>query len=109
MGYMQTAIIEYLRGAGARSNREIHEALTRTTGLRISGTMINVALYRMARDGIVDRLRKGHYALARAGAARGLDRLLVAGALDRLEADYRAALRAELEARGWRYERGAAR
>lgn len=99
MGYLQTFILDYLRGAGVRTNAQICDAVSRE--YLVSRNHINVTLARMVCLGLVERKRVGLYAVSQQGIARTCDRLLVSGVLDRLEADYADAFAHELQTRGW--------
>ncbi len=99
MGYLQTHILEYLTRTGARSVDAIYNAALEEH--TVARDTVRHALFRMTRDGLLMRKRRGVYALARGGYAATCDRLLVAGVIDRLETAYGSALRAELIARGW--------
>lgn len=99
MGYLQTYILEYLQGAGPRTNAQIRDAVSQE--YQVHSNTITVTLGRMRRGGLLERRRCGLYAVSRRGVMRSCDRMLVAGTLDRLEKEFGEALEMELARRGW--------
>lgn len=100
MGYTQTIILNYLRGAGPSTVEAIARTLAREE--RIGRSAVRVCLCRMRQAGMVDRPAHGVYTLAVQIAEVASDALIVRATLDRLLGEYGAPTRAELLRRGWK-------
>lgn len=100
MGVVKETILNYLQYTGrACPVNTIRAAVERE--YRVTAAHMNTALYQLYRDGYLIRPERGVYALSRAHR-NTIDRLIVAGTLDRLEAEYGDAFVDELRMRGWR-------
>lgn len=99
MAHMQTFVISYLRGRRMASVEQIAHAIGQE--YPACRQAVRSALYRMAREGMISRTSRGVYTLARHTDMLSSDRLIVAGALDRLESQFGTALVDELTRRGW--------
>ena len=106
MGYLQGAILEYLRESGPRTNAAIRTAVERD--YPVTHSTVNVTLRRMALQQLITKRARGVYGPVAPRFVTDCNRLIVAGVLDRLEQDYGDALIDILQQRGWRRTRGTA-
>jgi hypothetical protein len=102
---LRERVIEFLRHAGPRRNAEIREALSYIA----TPNAVNQVLYRLHRDGLVDRCGFGATGMGRyklietpSQTVAMMNRWLVITMLDRLFVDYPDAMDDELWRRGWR-------
>lgn len=100
-GHLRQAAIAYAQEFGTVSVRTLERVVADRQ--LIGSNIVAQTLYRLNKDGLLRRVGHGVYALGPLALdlADLATPVVVAGALDKLERDYPAALAAELRRRGW--------
>jgi len=100
-GSARYAAIAYAQEHGTVSVRALDGLLARRGA--VDSNVAAATLYRLAKEGLLERVARGVYALGPASSELTTlaPPVIVLATLDKLEADYPDALAAELHRRGW--------